>query len=325
MVEAINKPINMNDEEKKFAEEAKKNGVEMPELDAEGETPEQKAAKEKEVADAKAKADADAKAKADAEEKAKAEGEDKKTPPPIEERKRSIYDDYKEKKNELKTEKELREQAEKERDELKSKISALEKAKTPEEKKNALDEFDEFAKEINADPEALKKMRDMFLKGFTIPESLKKDLEELKEWKAEQSKDREARAQESAVKQFEDEFVKTLPVLKSYFPKATDEEMTAIKKELDKISHSKGWNDKDLEYIAFKHKATLEALVSPKKRGMEGTEHKDDGVVDTDFDPNADYSKMSPAEKEVWEKKYNAFMKKNEGLTEGAGGKKIFI
>lgn len=310
----------MTEEEKQYQEDLKKSGVDLPEI-KEGETPEQKAeaeAKAKEEADAKAKADADAKAKADEEAKAKGEGEDDKSKPPIEDKKRSIYDDYKEKKNELKTEKELREKAEKERDELKTLLEKSKEAKTPEEKKDALDEFDEFAKEIEADPIALKKMRDLILKGLKPDESLQKDLLEFKEWKANQDK--------SSVKtQFEEEYTNTLPALKTFFPKASDEEMKAIKTELDKISHSKGWNDKDLEYIAFKHKDTLSALVSPKKRGMEGTERKDEGVIDTDFDPNADYSKMSGPEKEAWEKKYNEFMKKQEGLTDGAGGRKIII
>ncbi len=321
MVEAINKPTHMTEEEKQYQEDLKKSGVDLPEIKGEGETPEQKAeaeAKAKEEADAKAKADAEAKAKADEEAKAKGEGEDDKSKPPIEDKKRSIYDDYKEKKNELKTEKELREKAEKERDEFKALLEKSKDAKTPEEKKDALDEFDEFAKEIEADPTALKKMRELFIKDLKPDESLKKDLEEFKEWKASQDK-------VSVKTQFEEEYTKSLPALKTYFPKASDEEMLAVKAELDKISHSKGWNDKDLEYIAFKHKDSLSALISPKKRGMEGTDHKDDGVIDTDFDPNADYSKMSGAEKIAWEKKYQEFMKKNDGLSDGPGGRKIII
>ncbi len=293
-------------------------GVDIPEVKAdEGETPEQKAeaeAKAKEEVDAKAKAEADAKAKTDADANADA---DKELDPT--QKKRSIYDDYKEKKEEAQNEKQLREKAEQERDEFKTKLEALEKAKTPDEKKEALDEFDEFAKEIEADPAALKKMRDLFLKGIAIPDELKQGLAKFQAWEKEQ-------AQHSAKAQFETEYTSTLPALKTFFPKANDAEMQAIKTELDKISHSKGWNDKDLEYIAFKHKESLSTLVSPKKRGMESVDRKDDVVVtDGDFDPNADYSKMSPAQKAVWEKQYNEIMKKSDGLIESANGKKMMI
>lgn len=322
----------MTEEEKQFAEEAKKNGVELDELNTEGETPEQKAeaeAKAKEEADAKAKEEAEAKAKADAEGDDDGDDEGDKKPESPTEKKRTIYTDYKEKKTELRTEKALREEAEKKLAKAESDLKAIleksENADTNKEKKEALDKFDEFAKKIDADPVALKEMRDLILEGAKVPESLIKDLEDIKAWKAERAGEDEARKKENAQKQFEDEFTQTLPALKAFFPKANDSEMQAIKKELDKLSHSTGWNDKDLDYIAFKHKDQLSALVSPKKRGMESTEHVDDSVIDADFDPNADLSKMSPTARAAWEVKYNAIMKKPEGLSEGAGGKKIMI
>lgn len=161
-------------------------------------------------------------------------------------------------------------------------------------------------------------MRDLFQKGQTLPESLQKDLEEFKEWKTQNSK-------ESEKTRFENEFTETLPALKTFFPNANDSEFKAIKQELDKISHSDGWNDKDLEYIEFKHKDALSALVSPKKRGMENVDRKDEGENNSDFNPNADYAKMSPTERAKWEKQYNEITSKGDGLTEGSGGKKIII
>lgn len=309
----------MTKEEEEYKEDLKASGVDMPELESgEGETPEQK-----EEAGAKAKAEADAKAKEEADEAAKKaaddaqnNGEDDKTPNP--DKKRSIYDEYKDKKKELRTAEERAAQAERERDELKAKLDAIDNAGTPSEKKEALDEFDEFAKEIEADPEKLKKMRDLFLKGVKPDEALQKDLLEFKQWKASNQKSLDAAA-------FEQEYSTTLPALKNFFPNANEDEMKAIKDELNKISHTTGWNDKELEYIAFKHKTTLSALISPKKRGLENKDPRGGEETPTDFDPNADFSKMSEQQRTIWEKQYREYGKGNGGLVEGANGKKSIV
>lgn len=315
MVEAIKKPTHMPTEEEVYKKQLAESGVDLPELNTEGgDKPEPKEEPAKEEPEPKAPAKDKPEAKADDD----GEGEDDKSKPPIEQKKRSIYDEYKDKKVELKSVTVRAEQAEKERDELRDKLNAIETAKTPEDKKDALDEFDEFAKEIDADPESLKKMRDLFLKGIKPDEALQKDLLEFKKWKSEQQNF-------SAVQQFEKEFTQTLPVLKTYFPNANDSEMTAIKTELDKISHSTGWNDKDLEYIAFKHKDTLSALVSPKKRGMESTTRQDVDTSTSDFNPNADYSKMTPAEKDTWEKQYKEIMKNSKELVSSPDGRKLML
>lgn len=239
---------------------------------------------------------------------------------PKEQRKRSIYDEYKDKKSELKSEKELREQAERERDEFKQKLDALGEAKTPEEKKVAADDLEAFAQEIEADPAALRKMRDLFLKEVKVQsdETLQKDLDEFKKWKADNSTMLEKAA-------FETEFQTATPKLQELFPKASPEEMGAIKTELDKLSHTKEWHDKSLAYVAFEHKDQLTALISPKKRGMESSSRKPDAEAATfEFDPEADYTKMSLKEREVWETHYREMMK-HEGLATGANGKKILI
>ena len=68
---------------------------------------------------------------------------------------------------------------------------------------------------------------------------------------------------------FEEDFQKVTPALKELLPTASAEEMQAVKKEIDRLSHTKELHDKPLDYIAWKHKDTLTALVSPKKRGLE--------------------------------------------------------
>lgn len=315
----------MTEEEKKYAADAAKAGADVPGLkeeDAEKKAADE--AKAKEVADAaaKAKADEEAKKAADDAEAKKKETEHLQDPDGKEtERKpRSIYEEYKDKKSELKVEREAREKAEKELSEARTKIEALEKAKTPEERKDAQDDLDEFAKEINADPAAIRKMRDIFLKGVKAPEtdeSLKKDMAEFKAWKQANQKNIEK-------SMFDEEFTKTTPALKNFFPKITDEELIAVKKELDVISHTKEYHDKELEYVAYKNLEKLTKLVSPKKRGMEGKERKDVDESSTEFDANADLSKMTPKERSEWEKTYRKATKV-EGLITDAQGRKVLL
>jgi len=239
-------------------------------------------------------------------------------PDPIETKKRSIYDNYKEKKSELKSERELRENFETENTELKAKLEALQNADTKEEKKEALDDIDELAKEINADPAYLRKLKTIFLKDVkpTDDESLKKDLADFKDWKT--------KNQEVIEKQlFEDEFSTVLPQIKSDFPKISDEEMKSVKQSLDKLSHSKEYHDKSLDYVVFKEKENLTALISPKKKGMETKERKDVASDDFDFDPNVDITTLSAGDLAKWEKQYNKSLETEELVNDSSKGKMI--
>ena len=316
MVEAINKPTNMNETE--YQKQLQDAGVEVEGLETNDNTVDAEA-KAKAEADAKAQADAD-KAKDDAGEDTEGDDADGKkqvdNSTDTKEKKRSIYDDLKDKKKEARTEKERADAAEKERDELKTKLEALQNADTAKEKKEALDDLEAFAEEAEADPEYLKKLRDIILKGIPqTDESIKKDLEEWKAWKAENQKSIDQA-------NFENEFSGIMSNVKELFPTASDEEMKAIKQEVNKIAHSAGWNDKELDYIVFKHKDTLSSLVSPKKRGMESRDRKEEGQINTDFDPNADYASMTPKQREQWEKDYKEATRSPQGLTEGPNGRK---
>lgn len=292
----------MNDE-KTAMESYKEAGVDLPELNVEQPTKEE--APEQEP-------------KAPETEKPEEPTEPLQETPKLE-RKRSIYDEYKEKKAELKSERDLREQAERERDEFRTKYEALQNAETPQERQEAQDELESFAKEINADPQALRKMRELFLKDVKpqTDDELARDLKEFKEWKAQNSELMEKQM-------FEDEYRASLPTLKEMLPNASDEEMQKVKDTLDKLSHSKEFHDKDLEYIAWKHRSELSALISPKKRGLESkgkTDIEDDTFT---FDPTADYSKMSPKEKERWEAEYRKLTSSTDLHTD-ADGRKILL
>ena len=250
------------------------------------------------------------------------EKEPEKAPEPEEPRKpRSIYDDLKEKKQDLKQEREAREQAERERDEFKQKYETLEKAKTPTERQDAQDEIDSFMnshsewnKEAVSD---LVKIARSGVKAEGLSEEDRKIIEEAKTITAEGKKVAEKQ-------QFESEFQATIPSLKELFPNASTEEIDAVKKELNSLAHSKEWHDKELDYIVFKNKDTLSKLISPKVRGMESKGNKDTPIAPADFNPNADYSKMTLKEREVWEENYGKMMR-TEGLAEDSQGRKILI
>ena len=238
---------------------------------------------------------------------------------PKEQHKRSIYEEYKEKKSELKSERELREQAERERDEFKQKLEAVSNAGTQQERQDAQDEMEAFAQEIGADANALRKMQALFLKNSNAnsDEGLAKDLQEFKQWKSENS-------QVIEKSRFETEFQSVTPMLKELLPNVSDEEMQMIKSRVDEISHTKEFHDKELDYVLFKNKDELAKLVSPKKRGMEQKGRRDVQEESYDFNPDADYSKMSMKEREAWEEGYKRFTA-GEGIVMDSNGKRLLI
>lgn len=236
------------------------------------------------------------------------------------EKKRSIYHDLKDTKRDLKTERESREKAEQERDALAEKLKALDEAGTKEEQAEAADEIEEFLnahQEWNAD--AIREFIKLAQRGVSpqLPDDLAKDLKEFQTWKALNSEAIERDL-------FEKDFKATLPALREIFPKASDQDFDAIKAELDKISHTAEFADKDLDYVAFRNKDALSALITPRKRGMESKDRQDVDESQYDFDPSADLSKMSPTELARWEESY-AKLGKSEGLSTDSQGRKIFI
>jgi len=250
---------------------------------------------------------------------------------PKEERKpRSIYDEYKDKKTEARAFQNLAVEALKAQgvdvtgtetaEELTEKFKSLGDAKTPQQKKEAQDDIDAFAQEIGADPVAIRKMRDLFLSNAPKSEldpDLVKRLERFEAWEADNAKV----VEESM---FNKEFEAITPTLKEMFPTASDEEMKAIKSALDEVSHTEEYHDKELDYVAFKEKEKLSALVSPRKRGMESQGRKDIDESSFEFDPNADLTKMTIAERELWEEKYKQ-MGKTEGVLKDGQGRKLLV
>lgn len=287
-------------EEQKLVEQYLEAGVDLPEL-------KQEQPKEEE---------------APAEPKAGEKPEEPKEPlqeTPRQERKRSIYDEYKEKKTELKSERELREKAERERDEYRTKLEALSQAETQEEHQEAKDDLEAFAQAKGLDAQALREMRDLFTKDLkpTIDPTISQKLQKFEQWEAETAREREQQM-------FEREFADTLPTLKNLLPNANDDELSNVKKELDRLSHTERYHDKELAYVAWAEKDALSKLVSPKKRGMESKGKADTESSTFEFDPNADYASMTPKEREKWEAEYRKATSQ-EGLVTDSQGRKIII
>lgn len=239
-------------------------------------------------------------------------------------RKRSIYEEYKDKKHELKSEKELREQVERERDELKTRLDALEKAETPSEKQEAKDELETYAEKIGADPEALRGLKNILLKDIpksepSIDEDTKKSLQEFNEWKKQNNQIIEKQM-------FENEFTQTIPTIKQLFPSASDSEITEIKKAVDTLSHTQNYHDKELAYVVFKEQEVLRNLVSPKKRGMESSgKNQTDSELSNEFDMNADPADMSPEQRGKWISEYEKVSKSMKGVVTDSKNRKIIL
>lgn len=288
--------------EEQYKQEAIEAGVDIPELKDNPE-PEAPEAEEKPVEETPKV------------EPSKEEPEAPKDELPEPREKRSIYDEYKDKKVELKSEREAREQAERERDELKAKLEEISKASTPADKQEAEEDAIAYAKKVGADPDLVQRIIADARKGFEPQATGLSD--------ADRALLEEARLAKEA-QMFEAEFKTVTPTLKEFFPTATEAEIEAIKKELDDISHTKDWADKSLDYIVFKQKDKLATFVSPKKRGIEPKAPKDAPPSESDFDPTADLSKMTPEQREAWYAKYQE-IGKSEGLASDGQGRKIII
>lgn len=231
------------------------------------------------------------------------------TEEPKETKKRSIYHDLKDTRNDLKSEREAREKAERERDELKSKLEGKPSTEIK------ADDLDAFAAEIGADPQALKRMREFFIKDLpqsTISPELQTKLNEFEKWQETNSSAIEAQ-------QFETEFQSSIPQLQKLFPNAAKEDLVAMKSEIDTLAHTPEYHDKEIDYIAFKNQEKLATLITPRKRGLESKGRVDATHTPTDFNPNADITKMSPKEAEAWEKGYNELTRNSELATDSIG------
>ena len=231
--------------------------------------------------------------------------------PPKDKPKRSVYDD-------LKSERQKRKEVEQQYVDLEQKYK---EATTPKEKQDVDDELAAFAEEIGADASTLSRMRAVLLKGVQssgLSDEDKALLEDLKDWKAQHEPMLEKQ-------RFNEEFSKVTPTIKEMFPNITDEEIASVRDKLDELAHQEDNLDKELDYIAFKNRETLNALLTPKKQGIERKSKSDVDEIPFTFDPNADISKMTAEQAEQWQKEYDKLTSGGEGLSDDGRGGKVLL
>lgn len=241
-----------------------------PEMAQKGETvvvkTEEVAKEEVVVADEKAK---DTKSEDTSKADAKAKSETKEDLQP---KKRSIYDDLKDKKKEVKEAKSEAEIAKAENQALKAEIEALKvltksakAAVTDDEKEEVEDDIKEVAESIGGDPKAIKALTDFLTKKLVKNDSKgisKDDIEEIKNFK-------KAQADIQAEVEFSKEWKSFVPSLKKDYPHISDAELENVQQEISKLAHSQSFHDKEIDYIYFKQKNSLSKLISPKRQSME--------------------------------------------------------
>lgn len=234
--------------EAKAAEEA----AAAAEADAETKTPEEEAAAATE-AEAKAKADADAAEKEEADKLPK--------------KPRSIYDDLKEKKKEVKeavanveAEKARADAAETKAAELQALLDAKDDAKTPQEKKEAAKDIEEYSKKYNLDSESLEELSQIILSKAPKPDPILTP-EEAAEWRAERAKGKQSAE--------DNQILATAPTVRKQLNINDDAELATVMQEVVKLAHTPEFHDKEVEYIIWKNQEALSKLVSPKKPSFE--------------------------------------------------------
>ena len=175
---------------------------------------------------------------------------------------------------------------------------------TPNETKSDVLEEDvkNLAKELDFDPEKVRKIIEVSRKGLQLSDEDKQALEEFKASKSE----REAKQQEEV---FNEEW-KSLP-LKEQFPNASEEQIAKAKETMDELSHSEKYHNVDMDYILFKEKESFDKILfSPKMHTFESgrlAPPNDENNEWPELKPN-----MSPSEIEKLEKQRERIMA-NEG------------
>lgn len=200
--------------------------------------------------------------------------EDKKPDEPLQTKPRSIYDDLKDKKRDLKeakSELELAQATIAEKDKLISELTEkAKKAETPAEKQAVEDEIAQIAEKIGADPEGVQILTDFLTKKLVKPAGVDitpEDLEAIKGF-------RQTKAQQEEQARFSSEWNSFEPALKQDFPHISSSELETVKAVVDKLAHSERYADKEIDYIYFKEKNNLTKLISPKRQSYEGVDSK---------------------------------------------------
>ena len=217
---------------------------------------------------------------------------DEETPADNLPKKRSIYDDLKEERTDRKGYQQIAVQALKAQgieltgkesvEELSALLQKKSEAETPAENADADDDLKAFAEAEGMTVEAVEKLFGLFEKRVTsksaLPDDAKAQLSEFQAWKQEQEATDRRKAEDAAI-------AAEAPTVKKFLDIHDDGELATVMAEITRLSHTKEFHDKEVEYIAWKKKDVLAKLVSPKKPSFESAGKRGDQseAAATDF------------------------------------------
>lgn len=180
-------------------------------------------------------------------------------------KKRSIYEDYKEKKQEAKDAIARAEAAEAKAAELQALLDKKSEAITPKENADADADIEDFLKEEGLTIEQVDKLAKVIEKRIgsqKLPEDVQKKLDEIDAWKKSQEATRQQAEEDRQI-------MASVSQVKSQLDIYDEAELGNVMKEIVKLAHTPQFHDKEVEYIVWKNKDALSKLISPKKKSFE--------------------------------------------------------
>lgn len=127
------------------------------------------------------------------------------------------------------------------------------------------DDLDQYAKDQNLDATALARLVEIIQKRIPasqLSEEDRKELSDLKNWKTGKEA-ADARAAEDT------EIRSQAPAVKATLEIHNDAELAKVMEEIVKLAHTPEFHDKEVDYIVYKKRDILAKLVSPKKPSFE--------------------------------------------------------
>jgi hypothetical protein len=201
-------------------------------------------------------------------------------------KKRSIYDDLKDKKKEAKDAKAEAEAARKEAEDaraeaakLQALLDAKDGAKTPKEKAKADDDIQAFIDRHNGEQLTAESLTELaqIIAGRVKPGDLPEDVREKLKFLDTLQADQKRLAEDAETR-------KSAPLVKKTLEISDDAELENVMNEIVRLTHTEEFHDKEVEYILWKNRDAFSKLVSPKKPSFESGDTKPDGDGEAEID-----------------------------------------
>lgn len=151
------------------------------------------------------------------------------------------------------------------------------------------DDLETFAKEQEIDPKSLERLTEIIAKRIPkaeLSEQDKADLQELKMWREQRAREQEDMEIERSEPQ-----VRTL-TKELGFEIHDDAEAKTVMAEIKRLAHTKEFHDKPVDYIVFANRTALSKMVSPKKPSFEAGGQPGEAAPEKDIDFSS--SKVTP-------------------------------